>query len=195
MVPSCSSQQHGRPVLGRVRRPRRSPTATLRCRPPTPCPLQPPLRFPVLMASLAAGAWFSAPRGRRHVRPPRAVRRRRVTGSPSRRACVEERRGPPRCTGPSSSSVPWSHTPPETPPSLPRRYVCRGVLWPSGTTGPSASGKTRGFGAACPMAHPFARRRIADHIVWDRRQAGYRLRRAHPWPGGFCTRWTIHEVS
>ena len=31
-------------------------------------------------------------------------------------------------TGPSSSYVPWSHTPPETPPSLPRRYVCRGGM-------------------------------------------------------------------
>src|SRR6266478_2520647 len=31
------------------------------------------------------GRWFYAPRGRRHVRPPRAVRRSRVTGSPSRR--------------------------------------------------------------------------------------------------------------
>ena len=39
----------------------------------------------------------------------------------------------------------------------------RGV-WPSGKTGPSASGKTRGFGAAYPMAHMFARLRIADHI-------------------------------
>src|SRR5262249_31084066 len=30
---------------------------------------------------------------------------------------------------------------------------------------------------------------------WDRRKAYYRLRRAHPWPGGFCTRWTTDEVS
>jgi len=37
------------------------------------------------MAYLDAGALFYAPRGRRHVRPQRAVRRRRVTGSPSRR--------------------------------------------------------------------------------------------------------------
>src|SRR5215831_16744678 len=67
-------------------------------------------------------------------------------------------------TGPSSSYVPWSNTPPETPLSLPRRHVCKGVLLPSGKTGPSASGKTIGFGAACPMAHMFARLRIADPI-------------------------------
>src|SRR5215510_8532035 len=67
-------------------------------------------------------------------------------------------------TGPSSSYVPWSNTPPETPPSSPRRHICKGVLWPSGKTGPSASGKTISFGAACPMAHMFARLRIADPI-------------------------------
>jgi hypothetical protein len=29
----------------------------------------------------------------------------------------------------------------------------------------------------------------------DRRQARYRLGRAHPWPGGICTRWTTCEIS
>ena len=52
--------------------------------------------------------------------------------------------------GPSSSYVPWSNTPPDTPPSSPRRRFRRGMLLPSSTTGPSASGKTRGFGAAFP---------------------------------------------
>src|SRR5215467_1642073 len=66
--------------------------------------------------------------------------------------------------GPSSSYVPWSNTPPETPPSSPRRHICKGVLLPSGKTGPSASGKMIGFGAACPMARTFAYLRIADAI-------------------------------
>src|SRR5262249_21264153 len=74
-------------------------------------------------------------------------------------------------TGPSSSSVPWSNTPPETPPSSPRRHVCKGVLLPSGKTGPSASGMMIGFGAACPMAHTFACLRIAEAIS----DAGARL--------------------
>jgi hypothetical protein len=87
-------------------------------------------------------------------------------GSPALRKtgmCRGEARAS-QVTGPSSSYVPWSNTPPETPPSSPRRHVCKGVLLPSGKTGPSASGKTIGFGAACPMAHMFARLRIADHI-------------------------------
>src|SRR5262249_25427857 len=71
---------------------------------------------------------------------------------------------PSHSTGPFSSSVPWSNPPPETPPSSPGRHLCKGVLLPSGKPGPSASGKTLGFGAACPMAHMFARLRIADHI-------------------------------
>ncbi len=29
----------------------------------------------------------------------------------------------------------------------------------------------------------------------ERRKAHYRLGRAHPWPGGICTRWTTNEVS
>src|SRR5262245_45755532 len=55
-------------------------------------------------------------------------------------------------------------TPRRSPPASPGPHICKGVLLPSGKTGPSASGKTRGFGAACPMAHMFARLRIADPI-------------------------------
>jgi hypothetical protein len=66
--------------------------------------------------------------------------------------------------GPSSSCVPWSNTPPETPPSSPRRHVCKGVLLPSGKTGPSASRKRIGFGAAWPMAHTLACLRFAGPI-------------------------------
>src|SRR5262249_20713243 len=61
--------------------------------------------------------------------------------------------------GPSSSYVPWSNTPPETPPSSPGRHLCKGVLLPSGKPGPSASGKTLSFGAACPCptsSHAYA---------------------------------------
>ena len=61
-------------------------------------------------------------------------------------------------TGPSSSCVPWSSTPPAPIPSSPRR-LCRGLLLPSGKTEPSASGKTRSSGAACPgptRSHAYA---------------------------------------
>src|SRR6266436_9161393 len=49
-------------------------------------------------------------------------------GSPALRhagMCRGEARAS-QVTGPSSSYVPWSNTPPETPPSSPRRHVCRG---------------------------------------------------------------------
>ena len=31
--------------------------------------------------------------------------------------------------------------------------------------------------------------------LWNRRQAGYRLSRAHLWPDGIRTRWTMNKVS
>ena len=49
-------------------------------------------------------------------------------------------------------------------PLLTPRNACRGLLLPSGKTGPWASGKVRGFGAACPMAHTFACLRIVGVI-------------------------------
>ena len=52
-------------------------------------------------------------------------------------------------TGPSLSYVLWSNTPPDTILSLPTNSRRR-LLLPSGKTGPSASGKTIGFGAAVP---------------------------------------------
>src|SRR5262249_42355871 len=87
-------------------------------------------------------------------------------GSPALRKtgmCRGEARAS-QVTGWSSAKVRGSNGRRETPLSLPRRQLCKGVLLPSGKTGPSASGKTIGFGAACLMAHMFARLRIADPI-------------------------------
>src|SRR5262249_28650699 len=129
----------------------------------TPCPHWPRLQFPLPMAYLDAGA-CCVPR-----RADDACARNVPCvgdGSPALRK-TGMGRGEARAsqvTGPSSAYVPWSNTPPETPLSSPRRHICKGVLLPSGTTGPSASGKTIGFGAACLMAHLFARLRIADPI-------------------------------
>src|SRR5262249_45341640 len=98
LVPSCSSHQHGPPVLSRVRVPPRSPTSPLVCRPPTPCPQQPRLRCPVPTAYLDAGA-CAVPDGRRHLR----LQTRRASETTHRRSArpewVEARRGPPRCLG------------------------------------------------------------------------------------------------
>jgi hypothetical protein len=105
-------------VLDRVRVPPRSPASPLVCRPPTPCPHRPRLRFPVPVAYLAAGA-CSMPMGP-------------TTRAPANMSCVGDGspvlrdpgmgRGEARASqvpGPSSSSVPWSNTPPDTIPSSP----------------------------------------------------------------------------
>src|SRR5215475_4647026 len=158
-----SSEDHidtGRLCSAGFRRYPRSPTSTLVCSPPTPCLRRPRLRFPLPVAYLDASA-CSVPTTRALTNVSCVG-----DGSPALRK-TGMGRGEARASqvpGPSSSYVPWSNTPPETPPSSPRRHVCKGVLLPSGKTGPSASGKTIGFGAACPMAHMFARLRIADHI-------------------------------
>jgi len=93
----------------------------------------------------------------------RVVRRRRVTGAPRHRDWSRRGEGLPGygtvlfiCA---MVETPRRRHPPPRPDD-----TCKGVLLPSGKSGPSASGKTIGFGAACPMAHMFARLRIADHI-------------------------------
>jgi hypothetical protein len=98
MVPFRSSHQHGPPLLGRVRALPRSPTSSLLCSPPTPCPLQPSLWFPLRVAYLAAGA-CSVPL-RPTTRAPATCRAsetgHRLSATPE---CIEERRGPPRLRG------------------------------------------------------------------------------------------------
>jgi hypothetical protein len=89
-MPSCSSPPHGPPGLGRLQLPRGSPTSTLLCRPPTPCPHPPWLRFPLPGASLDAGA-CSLPGGRRHV--PLQPRRASETITSSPRGRNGSRRG------------------------------------------------------------------------------------------------------
>src|SRR4030095_10147088 len=116
---------HGPPLLGRVRAPPRSPTSLLLCSPPTPCPHQPRLRFPLPAAYLAASA-CPMPLGP-------------TTRAPADVSCVGDGspalrqtgmyRGEARAsqvTGPSSSYVPWSNTPPDMVPSSPttRRSPC-----------------------------------------------------------------------
>src|SRR5919108_623479 len=120
-----TSHQHGPPLLGRVRLPRRSPTSSLLCSPPTPCPLRPRLRFPLPVAYLDAGA-CSVPLEADDTcaRNVPCV----GDGSPALRQ-TGIGRGEARASqvsGPSSSSVPGSNTPPETCPSSPdsRRDRC-----------------------------------------------------------------------
>jgi len=95
------------------------------------------------------------------VRPPRVVRRRRVTGSPPHRSVSRRGEGLP-----GYGAVLFVRAMVEHPagygPLL--AHTTEKPLLPSGTSGPWASGKVRGFGAACPMAHTFACLRIADGL-------------------------------
>ena len=46
-----------------------------------------------------------------------------------------------------------------------------------------------------PTAHTLVCLRFAGLVAGTGAKAHYRLGRAHPWPGGFRTRWTTNEVS
>ena len=102
------------------------------------------------------------------MRPPRVVRRRRVTGSPQDRDVSRRGEGLP-----GYGAVLFVRAMVEHPagygPLL--AHNTEKPLLPSGKSGPWASGKVIGFGAACPMAHTFACLRIAEAIS----DAGARL--------------------
>jgi hypothetical protein len=145
-----------------------SPTSSLVCSPPTPCLRRPRLRFPLPVAYLVASA-CSVPYGRRHVRPPTC--RASETGHrlSARPGCLRGEARASQVTGPSSSCVPWSNTPPDTFPSSPEKLAGDGCCL-QGKQDPRHPGSI-GFGAACPMAHTFACLRIAEAIS----DAGARL--------------------
>jgi len=94
---------------------------------------------------------------RRHV-----VRRRRVTGFPQDRNVSRRGEGLPGygaiLFGRAMDEHPAGYGP------LLAHHTEKPWL-PSGTSGPWASGKVRGFGAACPMARTFACLRIAEAIA------------------------------
>jgi hypothetical protein len=93
------------------------------------------------------------------VRPSRVVRRRWVTGSPPHRSGSRRGEGLPGC-----GDVLCVRAMVEHPAGYgPRLAHNTEKPWlPSGTSGPWASGKVRGCGAACPMAHTFACLRITE---------------------------------
>ena len=95
------------------------------------------------------------------MRPPRVVRRRRVTGSPPHRSVSRRGEGLPGYGAVLFVRAMVAH-PAGYGPLL--AHTTEKPLLPSGTSGPWASGKVRGFGAACPMAHTFACLRIADGL-------------------------------
>ncbi len=87
----------------------------------------------------------------------RAVRRRRVTGSPSHRNFFEERRGPPRLRGRPLRAC-YGRTPRRIQPP-PRPMCAGGRCCLRSNPALSASGKSIGFGAAVPWparSHTYA---------------------------------------
>jgi hypothetical protein len=193
MGPSRRSHQHGPPVLGRVQVSPGSPTSSLLCRPPTPCPHPPRLRFPVPVADLDAGA-CAVPMGADDTcaRPVPCV----GDGAPALRSTgVSARRGE-GLPGDGAILVVRAMVEPPAGDVPLLAHGAQRTLGPSGTSAPWASGKVRGFGAACPMAHTLACLRIAGGI------AGTGARRA-PGSGGLTRgraglapagrRTTLHE--
>ena len=188
--PNSGSHQHGPPLLGRVRTPPRSPTSTLLCSPPTP----------------------SSPFGRRSGRPsPAAYPGAEVlfftaapvpplTGAtpetflPRLPISRLSTRGDTRVSqvpGPSSSCVPWSYDPAGCDHPSPvlgevavafrrvntlgtRKHVSFVATYPRPT-------RSRAYASPNPLPSPA--------------QGSLPAGRAHPWPGGFRTRWMTNKVS
>jgi hypothetical protein len=92
----------------------------------------------------------------------RVVRRRRVTGSPPDREGSRRGEGLPGAWAVLCVRAMVEH-PAGYGPLL--AHCTERPWWPSRNAAPWASGKVRGFGAACPMARTCAYRRIAEAIA------------------------------
>ena len=187
--PNSGSHQHGPPLLGRVRAPLRSPTSPLLCSPPTP--------------SLPSAAAPVIPRQR-----PTSVRR-SCSSPPHRcpRQPVQRRR----------------HFYPGSPQagSLPRRnegipgawailFVRAVVIDPAGCDHPSpvlgevavafrrvnTLGTRKHVSFVATYPRPTRSRAYASpNPLPSPAQGSLPAGRAHPWPGGFRTRWMTNKVS
>ena len=188
--PNSGSHQHGPPLLGRVRTPPRSPTSPLLCSPPTPSnSLRPPLR-----SSLASGL-------------PRCgglVLHRR-TGAPANRCNAGDISTPA----------------PRKPALYPRKnegipgawailFVRAVVYDPAGCDHPSpvlgevavafrrvnTLGTRKHVSFVATYPRPTRSRAYASpNPLPSPAQGSLPAGRAHPWPGGFRTRWMTNKVS
>ena len=124
----------------------------------------------------------------------RTARRRLITGSPSPRNPPKERQGPPRCLDrplrACRGRTPRRVRASPRPPCISRGG--RSCLQARQHPGHPGLHSFRGCISHGPHARVPTLRRSRYR---DRRQARYRPGRAHPWPGGICTRWTMNEVS
>src|SRR5215831_14311466 len=122
------------------------------------------------------------------------VRRRRVTGSPQDRNVSRRGEGLPGYGAVlfirAMAEHPAGYTPLLAPQTFPQGDV---VAFESNRTlGIREDERFRGRMPHGPHVRLPTHRRPCLH---DRRQAGYRLGRAHPWPGRMRTCWTTNKVS
>ena len=182
--PNSSSHQHGPPLLGRVRTPPRSPTSTLLCSPPTPS--LPSVAAPVSprQRPTSVRRTCSSPL---HRYPRRPVQRRRLfyPGSPSAGSLPKEKRGYPRCLGHPLHAC-RGPRPRRVQPPLARSRCGHRRLQVWQYPGHPEICLFRGCSTLGPHARVPTLRRIRYRL---QRKARYRPGRAHPWPGGFRTRW------
>ncbi len=193
MGPFERSHQHGPPLLGRVRAPTRSPTSSLVCSPPTPsfpsasAPVVPCLRPTSLRALLLCHRrWPTARATRGH-----AARQRWVIGSPWAGLFTRRNEGLPGFW-----AVLFVRAVVEDPagcgPLLAHLRSGRRRLQAVQRLGHPECHSFRGCMAHGPHVRVPTHRRARCRT---RRKARYRPGRAHPWPGGFRTRWTTNRVS
>lgn len=190
-VPNSRSHQHGPPLLGRVltrhRVPRRQRSyAALRL----PRPRRPPLRSSLADGLPRRGRSRSSP-PHRCLRGPMQRRRHFYPGSPTRRLCPEERQGSPRCLGHPLRAC-RGPRPRRMQPPLARSRYGRRRLQVRQYPGHPKIRFFRGCSTHGPHARVPTHRRVRYRL---RRKARSRPGRAHPWPGGFRTRWMTNKVS
>ena len=188
--PNSGSHQHGPPLLGRVRAPLRSPTSPLLCSPPTPslpsaaAPVVPRQR-PTPVRRSCSSPPHRCPRQpvqrRRHFYPgsPQAGSLpRRNEGIPGAWAILFVRavlNDPAGCDRPSPAlgTVAVAFRLSNTLGTLESRFLS----WLHG----SRPTRSRTYASPNPLPCPA--------------QGSLPAGRAHPWPGGFRTRWMTNKVS
>ena len=187
--PNSGSHQHGPPLLGRVRTPPRSPTSTLLCSPPTPS--SPSAAAPVVPRQRPTSVRRLVLHRRTGASADRCNAGDISTPLPISRLSPEEKRGDPRCLGhplracrghrprrvrtaprPSLGAVAVafrrSHT------LGTRKHISFVATYPRPT-------RSRAYASPNPFPSPA--------------QGSLPAGRAHPWPGGFRTRWMTNKVS
>ena len=189
--PNSGSHQHGPPLLGRVRTPPRSPTSTLLMQPSdslVPFGRRSGRPSPAAYPGAQVLFFTAAP-----VPPPTgATPETFLPRLPIGRLSPEEKRGDPRCLGhplracraqrprrvrtaprPSLGAVAVAFRLSNTLGTLESRFLS----WLHG----SRPTRSRTYASPNPLPSPA--------------QGSLPAGRAHPWPGGFRTRWMTNKVS